>query len=55
MTILYLWTVVAMNASGIYVERDWRPIGEFRNEQACIRAAATLGIDKARFRCVATA
>ena len=65
--ILMIWTVVGVGdakGSPTVVKYDWRPLGEFHMEegryggnmktalQMCEEAAASLGINKDRYRCV---
>jgi hypothetical protein len=62
--ILVIWTAVAggvrPNYSGLEVQRDWRPIGEFYNtidvgksaRQMCEDAAQQLGLKSDAYRCV---
>lgn len=50
--ILVVFTVVAAGSSGRLYE-DWRPIGEFRTEQACQAAAASMNVLN-RYRCLNT-
>jgi len=62
--ILVIWTAVAggvrPNYSGLEVQRDWRPIGEFYNtidvgknaRQMCEDAAQQLGVKSENYRCV---
>jgi hypothetical protein len=62
--ILVIWTVVAggvrPNYSGLEVQRDWRPIGEFYNSpdmgkharQMCEDAAQQLGLKTDAYRCI---
>lgn len=56
--ILFLWATVAVlhTSSGFPIgkERDWRPLGEFRTQADCTRAAAQLGLEAKNFRCVST-
>jgi hypothetical protein len=48
--ILVVLTVVA-GVSPNY-ERDWRPLGDFANQQLCEDAARQLNVGSARFRCI---
>lgn len=62
--ILVIWTAVAggvrPNYSGLEVQRDWRPIGEFYNtidvgknaRQMCEDAAQQLGLKSDAYRCI---
>ena len=67
--ILMIWTAVAggvrPNYSGLEVQRDWRPLGEFQAElnnsgfqtsktaqQMCENAAKELGLKTENYRCV---
>ena len=62
--ILVIWTVVAggvrPNYSGLEVQRDWRPLGEFYNtidvgknaRQMCEDAAQQLGLKTDAYRCI---
>ena len=62
--ILVIWTAVAggvrPNYSGLEVQRDWRPIGEFYNtidvgknaRQMCEDAAQQLGLKAENYRCI---
>jgi hypothetical protein len=62
--ILVIWTAVAggvrPNYSGLEVQRDWRPIGEFHNsphagknaQQMCEDAARQLGLKSENYRCI---
>lgn len=67
--ILIIWTVVAggvrPNYSGMEVQRDWRPLGEFHTEllnsgfqngktaqQMCEDAARQLGLKSDAYRCI---
>lgn len=50
--ILVIWSVTAI--SGIARNYDWRYMGEFQSQSACVIAAAQLGIDKEKFRCLST-
>ena len=67
--ILMIWTVVAggvrPNYSGMELQRDWRPLGEFHAEllnsgfqtsktaqQMCEDAARQLGLKSDAYRCV---
>lgn len=64
--ILMIWTVVAMHGTGssnMYTkyERDWRPLGEFHQDnwerkydakEACERAARELALKSEQYRCV---
>ncbi len=56
--ILVIWTVVAIHGSQYgtenYPRMDWRPIGEFKGEQACQEAARLLVKNKDQFRCLPT-
>lgn len=49
MTILYIWTLVAMNPG--YKEFDWREAGVYPSPQACHAAAASLNVTKTH-RCI---
>ena len=56
--ILVIWTVVATmsggtNANTVQV-KDWRPIGEFKNAEACKFAAAILQKDGNSAICLPT-
>ena len=58
--ILVIWTVIAAGTSGgapgsigHHTYRDWRYLGEFKNETACLHAAHTIGLRGSdRFRCL---
>lgn len=59
MTILYIWTIIAVggwtsggNGSEIY--RDWRHFGEYNTPQACAEAIRQLALNTPapRGRCV---
>lgn len=67
--ILIIWTVVAggvrPNYSGMELQRDWRPLGEFHAEllnsgfqtsktaqQMCEDAARQLGLKSDAYRCI---
>jgi hypothetical protein len=62
--ILMIFTAVAggvrPNYSGVEVQRDWRPLGEFYNtidlgknaRQMCEDAAQQLGLKSENYRCV---
>jgi hypothetical protein len=62
--ILMIFTAVAggvrPNYSGLEVQRDWRPLGEFYNSvdigknarQMCEDAAQQLGLKSENYRCV---
>jgi hypothetical protein len=60
--ILMIWTAVAAQGSGLYnVKYDWRPLGEFHQDnwerkydakQMCERAAQELGLKTETYRCV---
>ena len=62
--ILMIFTAVAggvrPNYSGLEVQRDWRPLGEFYNspdtgknaQQMCEDAARQLAINSDKYRCV---
>jgi hypothetical protein len=52
-TILLIWTVVGMSGTyGAFVERDWRPLGEFNTPAACREAARQLALPDTKFRCI---
>lgn len=55
--ILVIWTIVAASGSSHYNKTqdwDWRPIGDFGSERACIEGARQLGYpaDSKQFRCL---
>ena len=68
--ILMIWTAVAggvrlNNYSGLEIQRDWRPLGEFHAElsnsgfqvsktarQMCEDAARELGLKSENYRCI---
>lgn len=68
--ILMIWTAVAggvrlNNYSGMEIQRDWRPLGEFHAEllnsgfqngktaqQMCEEAARQLGLKSENYRCI---
>ena len=49
-TILFVWMVVAAKPGSTYFE--WSNAGEFINPAACRSAAANLGLDHTKFRCI---
>lgn len=55
-TILVIWTIVGYAGTQFvtYKEFDWRPIGEFQSIEHCKQAATELGVQPAKFRCIAT-
>lgn len=54
--VLFIWTIVGSSGTGLSVHRefDWRALGEFRGEHACVEAAKALDIKPEKFRCVNT-
>lgn len=55
--ILVIFTIVAGSgtSSGNSWRKDWRYLGEFKNETACIHAARQIGMRGSdRFRCLPT-
>lgn len=54
MTILVFWTLVGFAGTqfSTHEKFDWRPIGEFDSQKACMKAAADLGLDSKRYRCL---
>jgi hypothetical protein len=62
--ILMIWTVVGVGAADRtpnIIKHDWRPLGEFHQDnwerkydakQMCERAAQELGLNKESYRCV---
>ena len=60
--ILVIWTVVAGGVrpsySGMELQRDWRPIGEFHAtidgtaQQMCEDAGRQLGLKQENYRCI---
>ena len=49
-TILFVWSMVACE-SRVVCHHDWRQLGVFNSEAACVNAAYQLNI-KDRYRCV---
>lgn len=54
-TILFLWTVVAVGnaGSGSKAHMDWRAVAEFRSPEACVAAIKQLGLNPEKARCAA--
>ena len=54
---LFIWTVIGAGgtAHSVVREYDWRAMGDFRGEHACVEAARQLNIKPAKYRCVNTA
>lgn len=54
--VLFIWTVVGVGGTSYSVLRefDWRALGEFRGEHACVESAKQLNIKPEKFRCVNT-
>lgn len=50
-----IYTVVAVAGSaGHYQQKDWRPLGVFKNDQACLHATRLLKLGRDRAVCVPT-